>query len=63
MNLHEAEVAAQAAEAVAKRAEEAAASGGGGVKATVSVVDGIQTVTAAAGAVTVTVVDGIQTIA
>lgn len=54
---------AQRAEGAAKRAEEAAASGGGGVKATVSVVDGVQVVTAAAGAVTVTVADGIQIIA
>lgn len=60
--LDDAEAAAEAAVEAAEEAKEAAASGGGGVKATVSVVDGIQVVTAAAGAVTVTVVDGIQTI-
>ncbi|MBQ2920103.1 MAG: hypothetical protein IJE58_02870 [Oscillospiraceae bacterium] len=58
-----AETARDEAKQAAEEARKAAASGGGGVKATVSVVDGIQVVTAAAGAVTVTVVDGIQIIA
>lgn len=61
--LQDAEAAAGAAAEAAEEAKQAAASSGGGVKATVSVVDGIQVVTAAAGAVTVTVVDGIQTVA
>lgn len=67
--LQNAEAAAQAAAASAEEAKKAAeeakqaAASAGGVKAEVSVVDGVQVVTAAAGAVTVTVVDGIQTVA
>lgn len=62
--LNDAEAAAQAAVEAAEEAKQAAASGGGGgVKATVEVVDGVQIVTAATGAVTVKTVDGIQTIA